>query len=208
MNLDETYWENRYKNQETSWDMGDVSTPLKEYFDQLLHKNIRILIPGAGNGHEAAYLFEKGFSNVFLLDIARAPLKNFASRYPDFPGSQLLHEDFFEHKGQYDLIIEQTFFCALDPLLRSAYARKMSELLKSAGTLAGLLFDDVMAGKEGPPFGGTGEEYLKYFTPYFKLHIFNRAYNSIPPRAGRELFMVLKKKTELIESSVSEMQLK
>lgn len=203
MNLDETYWENLYKNNETRWDMGVVSTPLKEYFDQLPRKDIRILIPGAGNGHEALYLFQHGFSNVYVLDIALQPLKNFAHGCPDFPKKQLLHEDFFEHKGLYDLIIEQTFFCALDPLMRPRYAKKMYELLKPAGKLAGLLFDDVMAGKEGPPFGGTKEEYLRYFAPYFKLQVFDRAYNSIAPRAEREFFIILKKKTEPNESSVS-----
>ncbi|MEO6166424.1 MAG: SAM-dependent methyltransferase [Chitinophagales bacterium] len=190
--LDESYWEERYKSGETSWDLGAVSPPLKNYFDQLRNKKSRILIPGAGNGHEAAYLFEQGFENVFVLDISLAPLRNFKIRCPSFPENHLLHEDFFAHQGQYDLIIEQTFFCALDPSLRSAYSKKIYGLLAAQGTIAGLLFDDT-AMKGGPPFGGSKEEYLQYFQPLFRIHVLEKAINSIPPRAGRELFMVLKK---------------
>jgi|GEM_PF-3928663 len=29
--LDEQYWNNRYKTDQTGWDIGFVSTPLKEY---------------------------------------------------------------------------------------------------------------------------------------------------------------------------------
>ena len=50
------YWINRYKEERTGWDIGYPSTPLKEYIDQLQDKNLRILIPGAGNGYEAEYL--------------------------------------------------------------------------------------------------------------------------------------------------------
>ena len=43
------YWEERYQKQDTGWDIGTISTPLKEYIDQLTDKKCRILLPGAGN---------------------------------------------------------------------------------------------------------------------------------------------------------------
>lgn len=33
--------------------------PLKVYFDQLTNKDLKILIPGGGNSHEAEYLLKK-----------------------------------------------------------------------------------------------------------------------------------------------------
>lgn len=194
MNLDGNYWENRYRNAETGWDIGYVSTPLKAYFDQLDDKKQAILIPGAGNGHEAAYLFQTGFTNVFILDISLTPLNNFHAQWPAFPEDHLIHGNFFEHTGQYDLIVEQTFFCALDPMLRPDYAKKMYQLLTDQGTLAGLLFDDPLMPSGGPPFGGTGDEYFHYFQPYFTFRTFEKSFNSIPARSGRELFMLLKKR--------------
>lgn len=122
--LNQEYWTKRYNDQETGWDVGDVSTPLKEYIDQLSNKELKILIPGAGNAYEAEYLYKQGFKNVFVIDISQEPLKNILKRSPDFPAEQLIHGDFFEHSNTYDLIIEQTFFCAIDPSLRANYAKK------------------------------------------------------------------------------------
>ena len=42
------FWTKRYQDNEAGWDLGTISTPLKEYIDQLTDKNLRILIPGAG----------------------------------------------------------------------------------------------------------------------------------------------------------------
>ena len=186
-------WEKRYQDNETGWDIGSVSRPLQEYFDQLENKSLRILIPGCGNAHEAAYLHEKGFSNVFLVDLATTPLKNFAKKYPDFPKDHLIQANFFEHKDEYDLIVEQTFFCAINPADRAAYASQAASLLEKGGKLVGLLWATPM-NENKPPFGGSKEEYLQYFEPYFKLRTFELAHNSIKPRAERELFLIAEKK--------------
>ena len=109
------FWDLQYLAENTGWDVGSVSTPLKEYIDQLNDKNIKILIPGAGNAYEAEYLHLKGFASVTVLDISALAIKSFHNRFPDFPEEYLLNQDFFEHTGTYDLIIEQTFFCAINP---------------------------------------------------------------------------------------------
>ncbi|MFD2998860.1 methyltransferase domain-containing protein [Pontibacter toksunensis] len=186
------YWEHRYQLNQTGWDAGDVTTPLKEYFDQVTNMDIRILIPGSGNGYEAEYLFRQGFRHVFLVDVAEAPLQNFAKRVPGIPKEQLLQQDFFSLKGKYDLIVEQTFFCAIDPAQRAEYAYQCAALLHKGGKLMGLLFDTEFT-QEGPPFGGNREEYASYFKPYFHFLYFKTAYNSIQPRQERELFMLLQK---------------
>jgi Thiopurine S-methyltransferase (TPMT). len=95
MNLSETAWDNRYKTNDIGWDLGEVSKPLKTYIDQLENKNLKILIPGAGNAHEAEYLFNKGFKNVFIADLSKTALDNLKKRVTSFPESQLLHTNFF-----------------------------------------------------------------------------------------------------------------
>lgn len=191
--LSARYWENRYQNNDFGWDAGSITTPLKEYFEQLENKDVKILIPGAGNAYEAEFLFEHGFYNTFVLDFASLPLQNLKTRVPLFPDSHLIKQDFFEHERQYDLIIEQTFFCALHPSLRPAYAKHMHQLLKTNGKLVGLLFDDEL-NLDKPPYEGSKEEYVELFKPYFNFLKFESCYNSIKPRAGRELFMILEKK--------------
>lgn len=191
--LDSTYWNKRYLDEDTGWDIGNVSTPLKVYFDQIENKNLKILIPGAGNSYEAEYLFNNGFNNVFVLDFSPIAIANFKQRIPGFPEHHIICENFFEHQGIYDLIIEQTFFCAIDPEQRKSYVNKTHELLEDSGKIVGLLFDDQLNNSK-PPFGGCKEEYKKLFEPYFSIDIMERAYNSISPRSGRELFIKLIKK--------------
>ncbi|MBC9796932.1 methyltransferase domain-containing protein [Sinomicrobium weinanense] len=187
------FWEHKYNSSNTFWDIGHISTPLKTYIDQLENRALKILVPGAGNSYEAEYLFRKGFKHVYVLDFARPPLLNFKKRVPDFPDAQLLHQDFFTLSMSFDLILEQAFFCALPPKSRPEYARKMQQLLSPAGKLAGLLFDFPLS-DEGPPFGGSKEEYLEHFSPHFDILTMERCYNSIKPRSGRELFFILRPK--------------
>jgi len=191
--FDRDFWTGKYLQRETGWDMGGVSPPLKAYADQLSSRDMQILIPGAGNAYEAEYLFSQGFTGVHVLDIATPPLQNLQDRCPGFPQDQMMHGDFFAHRGQYDLVLEQTFFCALDPDLRQAYAEKVHELLVPGGKLVGLLFDFPLE-QSVPPFGGSGQEYRDIFSGLFDIKVLERCYNSIKPRAGRELFIIFEKK--------------
>lgn len=188
--LDTAYWSQRYQRAQTGWDIGAVSRPLQAYFDQLTDKNQRILIPGAGNAYEAEYLWKAGFSEVFVLDVAPEPLAHLRERCPSFPSEHLLHADFFDFQPEagFDLIVEQTFFCALLPERRPEYVRRMHHLLKRTGKLAGVLFQ-IPLNDDRPPFGGTPEEYRCYFETHFVLDTLETCYNSIPPRAGSELFL-------------------
>lgn len=189
-----TNWENRYREGNTGWDIGYPSTPLKAYFDQLEDKSLRILIPGCGNAYEASYLFNNGFKNVSLLDIAALPLTRFAHQHSSFPPQQLMQTNFFNHTEQYDLIVEQTFFCAIAPTDRAAYAKKVFDLLRPKGKLVGLLWAQEM-NVDSPPFGGNKSEYKRYFDPYFHYLHFDLAYNSIKPRKNKELFILAQKKS-------------
>lgn len=190
LTLSPEYWSERYLSNATGWDTGSVTTPLKNYFDQLSNKDLFILIPGAGNAYEAEYLVNSGFTNVFVCDIAPEPLANLKKRCPAFKDQNLLLIDFFKLDLQFDLIIEQTFFCALHPSLRKSYFEKMKTLLKPTGKLVGLLFNETL-NADNPPFGGTKEEYLSYIDSSFKIRVFETCYNSIKPRQGRELFINL-----------------
>ena len=187
------FWTERYQNNEAGWDLGAPSTPLKEYIDQLKNKKLSILIPGAGNAYEAEYLFNKGFENVTVIDISPEPLKNTQKRLPDFPKENLICGDFFDHNQQYDLILEQTFFCALNPTLRNNYVEQIHKLLKPNGKLVGLLFTEPL-NNEMPPFAATKDEYIAFFSPKFNFKVFEGCTNSIKPRAGRELFINFEKK--------------
>jgi SAM-dependent methyltransferase len=183
------YWDKQYETGDTPWDMRQVSPPLKNYFDQLHNKKYSILIPGCGNSYEAAYLLDQGFTDLTLVDISEVLTTDLKRKFGD--RLVLITADFFAVTGQYDLIVEQTFFCALDPALRPAYIEKMYSLLRPGGKLAGVLFDREFQG--GPPFGGNRAAYERLLEKRFTLRTMAPCYNSIRPRAGTELFFVAEK---------------
>jgi hypothetical protein len=193
MDLSEGFWDNRYKTSDIGWDLGEVSPPLKNYIDQLSNKELKILIPGGGNSYEAEYLHNKGFKNVYVVDLSQTALKNIQARVPLFPSSHLIQKNFFDVDMTFDLIMEQTFFCAIDPNLRAAYAAKAFEMLHDNGKVVGLLFN-VSLNKTHPPFGGCKMEYIEYFKHYFDTKIMEASYNSITSRQDKELFFIIQKK--------------
>ena len=195
--MEKSFWDSRWQQQLTGWDLGEVSPPLKSYIDKLENKALKILIPGCGNAYEAEYLWQKGFHNTYIVEISELAVKSFLKRYPVFPENQIFIQDFFELKGQYDLIIEQTFFCAINPQMRKAYTEIMYELLKPGGKLAGLLFNRDFEG--GPPFGGSKEDYEKLFSTKFEINTLINAVNSVKPRENSELFFEFTKK-QLIQA--------
>lgn len=192
--LDAAYWNSRWEQGTSGWDIGYASPAIVEYMRQYPDKDAAILIPGCGNAYEAQALLDMGFSNITLIDIAPLAVAQLRSRYSHESRINILHQDFFTLEGQFDLIIEQTFFCALNPELRPDYITQTHSLLAPGGKIIGLLFDTEFE-KQGPPFGGFKAEYEASFAPYYLIHTMERCTNSIPPRAGTELFINLQKKT-------------
>lgn len=191
--MTQDFWSKKYQNKQTGWDVGYPIPALTNYIDQLKNKSLKILIPGCGNGYEAAYLHKEGFTNVYIADITEEPLINFKNQNPTFPKNHILHIDFFNLQLKFDLILEHTFFCALPPTKRTEYVNKMHHLLNPEATLAGLLFSFPLS-EEGPPFGGNKELYVSYLSPLFNIKTMELCYNSIKPRTGRELFFIAKTK--------------
>ncbi len=191
--LGESFWNNQYEACATGWDLGEVSPPLKTYIDQLTNKDLRILIPGCGNTYEADYLLQQGFTNVTVIDIAPTLVAQLKIKYHGNPNINTILGDFFDHKAEYDLVLEQTFFCALNPTLRQDYIAKMHTLLAANGKLAGLLFNREFE-QQGPPFGGSKDRYEPMFERYFNFKIFESCHNSFSKRDGTELFIILIKK--------------
>ena len=188
MNFDEQYWTERYDAGKDGWDLGCISPPIKEYIDQLTNKDIKILIPGAGNSHEAEYIHNQGFTNLYVCDISNVPLDNLKDRVSTFPLDNLIHGNFFEIQDEFDLVLEQTFFCALNPLLRQDYIEQMSKIIKPKGSLICLLFSKEFY-REGPPFGGVINNYKAMFSKKFDIKVITPCTNSIESRMGSELFI-------------------
>jgi methyl halide transferase len=118
-------------------------------------------------------MVEQGFTNLTVIDIAPSPVEKLQQSIGN--KAKVLLEDFFIHEGSYDYILEQTFFCALEPSLRAAYVQRMSYLLKTGGKLAGLLFNKQF--EKNPPFGGNKKEYETVFQSHLEILKIEDCYN-------------------------------
>jgi SAM-dependent methyltransferase len=188
MELNDEFWSKRYELHQTGWDLHKASPPLKAFIDQWPDINSRVLIPGCGNAYEADYLLQKGFTQITLIDISHVLTEHLQEHFKGH-SIQIIHGDFFDHEGTYDLVLEQTFFCAINPALREQYVLKMKSILAPDGVLAGVLFNRDFEG--GPPFGGSLPEYIQLFSPHFQIKTLETCYNSIPARQNTELFIQL-----------------
>lgn len=193
LSLNQEYWNNRWENNQTGWDIGYPSPVITNFIDTVSNKELSILIPGCGNAYEAEYLVNNGFRNITLIDISPKAVTNLKEKFKSHPQITILCEDFFEHRGSYDLILEQTFLSALSPNYREAYTKQMAHLLKPQGKLVGVLFSKEF-GNNTPPFGGSITEYYQLFNDKFYIHKLEDCKNSIGPRLGSEAFIHLIKK--------------
>ena len=104
--------------------------------------------------------------------------------------------NFFEmdvvHNGTFDMVIEQTFFCAISPEQRISYVSTVARALKQGGMLAGLFYHTGEEG--GPPFNTTREDIVKLFSDLFEIRQLTRAEDSAEQRKNKEWIVILIKK--------------
>jgi len=193
-------WDARYRNQNTPW---DLSGPTPEFVRLLKEpwfpRKGRALVPGGGRGYDAALLSQTGFETD-LVDFAplalQQALEQAAKARVNFYAYK---QDFFAlpslpyHQERYDLFLEYTFFCAIDPILREKYVLTAASLLKSGGLFVGLFFP-TSSDKAGPPFVVSSEEVEKIFSPHFHVRI-ESPQTSVKPREGKEFLGIFKKKS-------------
>lgn len=186
--LNQNYWNSKWEKNQIGWDIGYASPAITSYMSQYSNKNAAILIAGCGNAYEAIYLLANNFTNITLIDFAPEAVKGLMEKFAGNAAIKILCTDFFEHEEQYDLLLEQTFFCAIAQERRTEYVQKVLSLLKPNGRIVGLLFDKIFE-EPGPPFGGDVVTYENLFKPFFKIQKMEKCYNSISPRAGKEIFI-------------------
>ena len=106
------------------------------------------------------------------------------------------HMSFFEidavHNGTFDVVIEQTFFCAISPEQRTSYVSTVARALKQGGMLAGLFYHTGEEG--GPPFNTTREDIVKHFSDSFEIRQLTKAEDSAEQRKNKEWLVILIKK--------------
>jgi SAM-dependent methyltransferase len=183
-------WEQRYAEGRTAWDLGGPPPVLvREIALRAPPPVLRILVPGAGFGHDALAWARAGHA-VTAVDVAPTPCRVLAERAAraglvvDVRQADVLALPADLH-GAFDLVWEQTCLCALDPSQHAAYARSMTAALKPGGTFLGLFWNHGMAG--GPPYDLTRGAVSALFTDVDRISL-EVVPDSVPGRSNEFLF--------------------
>ena len=154
---------------------------------------MKVLVPGCGTGYEVRFFAERGHDVLGIdfadeaVESARRALGRFANR--------VRKADFFSlAEGQFDLVYERAFLCALPRALWPDWARCMAELVRAGGELAGFFYLDD--NQRGPPFGTSKDELKRLLGRAFELSSEQAVppADSIPVFAGKEIWQVWKRR--------------
>jgi SAM-dependent methyltransferase len=110
----------------------------------------------------------------------------------------LIHLNIFDlnniFQSKFDIVLEYTCYCAIDPSMRSEYVKIVNTILKPGGKFVAILFPlDKAINKDGPPYGVNLKITLGSFYQYFSLDTKEYPIYSIKSRKGREIFIILNK---------------
>ena len=161
------FWKGKYRDGDTPWDLGKVSTPVKSLVAGWFPPRGRVFVPCCGRGYETVYLAQLGY-RITALDIAEAPLTDLRWLAEGQGVTvEILHGDMFamasSYDGIFDVFLEQTCLCALSPQLHAEYEALAYRLLRPGGQLLGVFmevpFDD------GPPFDLPPQLVMSLFWP-------------------------------------------
>ena len=189
-------WQRHYDEDDLGWDLGHVAPPFVDLLESNAIFPCKTLVPGCGRGHEVIFFGENGF-DVTAVDYSIGAVNHLNSVILERKlNIRVLNLDFFEldstHDCLYDLLIEQTFFCAISPSQRPLYVETVARILQKGGMIAGLFYHTEKEG--GPPFNTTRQDIIKHFSGLFEIRELTQAKNSAEKRKGKEWLAILIKK--------------
>lgn len=186
------FWDARFRDGVTPWDAGAAPPQLGAWLGKQ-RSALKVLVPGCGTGYEVRLFAERGHDVLGIdfadeaLDAARRALGRFANR--------VRKADFFTlREAKFDLVYERAFLCALPRALWPDWARRMAELVRPGGELAGFFyFDDNL---RGPPFGTSRTELSRLLERSFQRMQDRpvRPEESLPVFKGKESWQVWRRR--------------
>jgi SAM-dependent methyltransferase len=200
------FWEGLYADGRDRWELGTAAPPLAERLRTLDLTSLslaplggpgRAIVPGCGRGHEVLLLAELGWDAVGI-DFAEAPLLDARAAAaqrglaPSFvQGDWFAAADRPGWRGSFDLVVEHTCYCAIDPSRRRDYVDTAADVLRPGGRLIGLLWQCGAEG--GPPWDTTPDDARRNFGRWFTIERLEPAVGSLERRGGEWLLEAVRR---------------
>lgn len=187
-------WSHRYQVEDMPWDLNAPAQALVSVVAQLKLPKCRVLVPGCGRGHDAAF-FAKAGHIVTAVDFSEEAIKEAQILHKDIPNLTFVCGDVFDFANTnpkaFDLVFEHTFYCAIAPTRRKSLVEMWKSVLDEHGHLLGIFF--TMDKRQGPPYGSSEWELRERLKKYFHFLYWTRWHQSVPRRQGKELVVYAKK---------------
>ncbi len=193
------FWQGRYADKITPWDLGTHSPHCDHIFEQFTSETSllaspetqpKMVVPGSGRSHDAAFFAQKGF-DVIGIDFAPLAITETQRIYGNIETLAMLEADFLhmptthpELNKTVDVILEHTCYCAINPKQRDAYKASALHLLKSGGYLAGIYWEH--GDDDGPPFSTPQTNLKQRFSDTFDIMYLETMPKTAGGRGGKE----------------------
>jgi len=191
-------WQADYERKTDGWDLGGPTPAFKRLAVSGRFKPGRMVIPGAGRGHDAREFARHRFQVTAIDFAAHAVNEMKRLAEPDVPVEILQHDLFAlprEMDHSFDYLLEYT---ASAPSTKAArrLCDVVTRLLKPGGTYIDMVFPlDGRAG--GPPFRVSESEVISLFTERgFQLIAREKPEDSIPRANMRKNYLSFKKRID------------
>lgn len=191
---DPGFWDPLFADAGDGWELGRAAPPLVAWLSEHVPKDLRVLVVGCGRGHEARALAELG-ARVTAIDFAPSAIAEARARTDPALAIDFQQRDLFTLRGgppAFDLVVEHTCFCAIDPARRDEYVDAVADVLVPGGRLVGLFYAHGRPG--GPPFTTSREEVEARFARRFEVAALAPARGSVLIRHGQELLGELRRR--------------
>lgn len=188
------FWDEIYRKEVPPWELHKPHPAFTALVPKLKLTRSRVLVLGAGSGSDAAYFAEQGHI-VTAVDFSAEAVTAAKAKYADLTNLRFMQSDIFNlptsMNGQFDLIVEHTCYCAIDPTRRNELVRIWRRLLADNGHVLGVFF--AIDKRSGPPFGGSEWEIRARLSKGFQPLYWLRWHQSVADRLGTELLVYAQK---------------
>lgn len=189
-------WEANYQFGTDGWDLRGPTPVFSRLLATGRYAPGRLIVLGAGRGHDARLFARKGFQ-VIAVDFSPTAAHEMQRLAQADAPVEIIQADIFTLPrtldSTFDYLLEYTCFCAIDPQRRNEYAQLVSRLLRPGGLYIDLAFPiDSHAG--GPPFSVNIPQILSLFgPPAFNLVQRETPPDSVSQRRGQEELLIFQK---------------